>query len=229
MLYFLLGSIWGSFGHVLASRRLSHKNFWWGRSTCTSCQHPLKFYHLLPIVSFLALKGRCGYCRKKIPMSVFHVEVLTGVLAMLCRIFFSPNVALLYFFWLWLALLLSLQDYWSQTIDAPLLIVGHLFLYLVNWQTASVPWQLSTLYLAMIMLSIMALFPQKIGSGDLLLLLLWSPMLHMKHFLWLILLGSLLALPFALHGKKISFVPFLSSSLCLILLSPALYDWWLFL
>src|SRR5688500_7441747 len=46
-----------------------------GRSMCSPCRHELAWFDLLPLVSWLALKGRCRYCGKPIEDSPW-VEVL---------------------------------------------------------------------------------------------------------------------------------------------------------
>lgn len=49
-----------------------------GRSVCTSCGHQLAWYDLIPIVSWLMLKGRCRYCRQPISRQYPLVELMTA-------------------------------------------------------------------------------------------------------------------------------------------------------
>lgn len=49
-----------------------------GRSICPSCQHSLAWYDLLPVVSWLALKGKCRYCHKLISWQYPLVELATA-------------------------------------------------------------------------------------------------------------------------------------------------------
>jgi prepilin signal peptidase PulO-like enzyme (type II secretory pathway) len=51
-----------------------------GRSMCPNCRHPLAWYDLLPLASWLALSGRCRHCRKPISVQYPLVELATGVL-----------------------------------------------------------------------------------------------------------------------------------------------------
>ncbi len=51
------------------------------RSICQSCQKELPWYDLIPIVSFLILRGRCRFCKKPIPIFHLVVEVMAGLLA----------------------------------------------------------------------------------------------------------------------------------------------------
>ncbi|MCR4305704.1 MAG: prepilin peptidase [Candidatus Daviesbacteria bacterium] len=76
---FVIGSILGSFVKALADRSLGKKTFG-GRSYCPSCKTGLRWYDLLPIVSYLILQGRCRYCRKKIGVEYLVVELGMGIL-----------------------------------------------------------------------------------------------------------------------------------------------------
>lgn len=51
-----------------------------GRSYCPKCKHKLSIWDLIPLISFLALQGKCRYCKKKISFQYFLVEIVTGLL-----------------------------------------------------------------------------------------------------------------------------------------------------
>jgi prepilin signal peptidase PulO-like enzyme (type II secretory pathway) len=51
-----------------------------GRSTCIHCLRELAWFENIPLVSFVALGGRCRTCRKRIPGHYFFVELITAVL-----------------------------------------------------------------------------------------------------------------------------------------------------
>lgn len=59
--------------------RLPRKETVRGRSCCENCRTPLLWVDLIPLFSFLFLKGRCRYCDEKIPLRLPLVELLTGV------------------------------------------------------------------------------------------------------------------------------------------------------
>lgn len=75
---FLIGISVGSFLNVLIDR-LPNEQKISGRSICDYCYHQLAWYDLIPIASFIFLKGRCRYCRKKLSIQYPSVEFLTGV------------------------------------------------------------------------------------------------------------------------------------------------------
>lgn len=51
-----------------------------GRSMCPSCKHQLAARDLVPVLSWVSLRGRCRYCHKPISVQYLLVELLTGVL-----------------------------------------------------------------------------------------------------------------------------------------------------
>lgn len=57
------------------------------RSRCLSCGHALKWYDLLPIVSWLMLSGRCRYCRQSIGWAELLLELSLGLLFVLSFVF----------------------------------------------------------------------------------------------------------------------------------------------
>lgn len=73
----------GSFAGAVVWRLHNKRDFVRERSECESCHHELAWYDLVPILSWLALKGRCRYC--KAPLSLQHplVESLTAGLFVL--------------------------------------------------------------------------------------------------------------------------------------------------
>ena len=54
-----------------------------GRSFCPSCGHQLAWYDLVPLVSYLLLRGRCRYCGQRISLQYPFVELATGLLFVL--------------------------------------------------------------------------------------------------------------------------------------------------
>ncbi len=76
---FLLGAIIGSFLNVLALRYNTGRTIY-GRSACSSCSHELSWFELFPLFSFLVLKGHCRFCKSKLSIQYFIVEVLTGII-----------------------------------------------------------------------------------------------------------------------------------------------------
>jgi prepilin signal peptidase PulO-like enzyme (type II secretory pathway) len=75
---FIFGSAFGSFLCVLIDRLSTGRSFISGRSYCEHCKRTLAPIDLIPVFSYLFLRGKCRNCRKKIPFRLFFVELLTG-------------------------------------------------------------------------------------------------------------------------------------------------------
>ena len=76
---FVLGSIAASFANVCIHRLPLRQSIVHPASRCTSCQHPLRPWHNLPLVSFIALRGRCAFCQARIAWRYPLVESLGGL------------------------------------------------------------------------------------------------------------------------------------------------------
>ena len=57
---------------------------WQPGSHCPQCGHPLPARHLVPVLSWLLLRGRCAFCQHPIARRYLWVELATGVLWLLC-------------------------------------------------------------------------------------------------------------------------------------------------
>ncbi len=82
IIFFIFGLIIGSFLNVVIFRYNTHRSFG-GRSGCLTCQKKLSWYELVPVFSFLFLKGRCKGCQTRISIQYPIVEFITGVVFML--------------------------------------------------------------------------------------------------------------------------------------------------
>ncbi len=79
VIIFLLGVVFGSFIAAWVSRAHREMSVWFGRSECVSCSSLLQARDLIPIVSFLMLKGKCRNCSNKISSHYFLTELFFGV------------------------------------------------------------------------------------------------------------------------------------------------------
>lgn len=77
--FFALGLMVGSFLNVLADRLPNGDNVLWGRSRCDWCKKTLRWFELFPLISFLAQKGRCARCHKRISFQYPLVELAAGL------------------------------------------------------------------------------------------------------------------------------------------------------
>lgn len=76
----LYGVIIGSFLNVCIYRVPKHESIVVVRSHCMSCGNQIKWYDLVPLVSFLVLRGKCRYCKAKLSWQYPAVEAMNGIL-----------------------------------------------------------------------------------------------------------------------------------------------------
>lgn len=80
LLFFLFGIAIGSFLNVVADRLPGGQSIISPPSHCPSCERKIPRRDLIPLISYLELRGRCRYCGASIPVRVFIVELGTGLL-----------------------------------------------------------------------------------------------------------------------------------------------------
>lgn len=94
MLTILVGAIGLFVGSFLANvvyRLKKKEQFVNGRSKCPHCGHELSAMDLVPVFSWVALRGKCRYCKAKISGEYAQVEFLTGILFALSYFALSPS------------------------------------------------------------------------------------------------------------------------------------------
>ncbi|MGH7204161.1 MAG: prepilin peptidase [Candidatus Levyibacteriota bacterium] len=78
VLIFIFGTAIGSFLGVVVDRLVNNESILKGRSHCDHCRHNLHPLDLVPLVSFLLLKGKCRYCHIKLSWNYPLIEIVTG-------------------------------------------------------------------------------------------------------------------------------------------------------
>jgi len=117
----LLGLCFGSFVNAAVWRIKNNKDFVNGRSECTHCHKQLKWQDLVPVFSWLFLKGKCRYCKKPISLQYPLVELAVA------SIFIISYCA-------WPSLLISVAD-WSifSLWLVSIVLLAILFVYDLRW------------------------------------------------------------------------------------------------
>ncbi len=77
---FIFGSVFGSFLNCMSDRIIRHEKWWVGRSKCDECGHFLTILDLVPIFSYVFLKGECRYCHTKLSSTYVWSEGILGFL-----------------------------------------------------------------------------------------------------------------------------------------------------
>ncbi len=114
----ILGAIWGSFVAALCSRWPKGESVTNGRSRCDHCDQQIASYDLIPVASYLLLKGRCRYCRQNIGTMPFATELAAAFIGLVPALLLPESQAFATAIFGWLLL--------------PLIILDHQHLWLPN-------------------------------------------------------------------------------------------------
>jgi leader peptidase (prepilin peptidase)/N-methyltransferase len=237
-LVFLFGLVVGSFLNVCILRIPKRESIITGPSHCTRCGRRLNWYELIPLFSFLALRGRCAGCKTRISpqyplveatnallwLLIFHLLDLTAAAALACLLASA-------------LLVLSVID--ARTREIPpgltlfifLLGVAATLLDLQNWLSHLIG-------LFAVSLPLLAVFlltgGRGVGGGDIKLMAACGLLLGWKLVLLGFFFGCIAAtvLHLALMaakkaGRTLSFGPYLSAGVLFALLwGDALLNWY---
>ncbi len=80
---FIFGIVFGSFLNVVIYRIPKDESILFPSSHCQNCQKSLKFYHNIPILSWLFLGGKCSYCKTPISIQYPLIELVSGIITFL--------------------------------------------------------------------------------------------------------------------------------------------------
>lgn len=123
-LSFIFGLCVGSFLNVCVYRLPKDLSLIKPDSFCPRCQAPIRWYHNIPLFSYLFLKGKCAYCADKISLEYPAIELVTGILT---TVFFNKwNHNPL---WLASALLASYILIVVSVIDFKTMLISDIFSY----------------------------------------------------------------------------------------------------
>jgi len=100
VVFFVFGSIVGSFLNVCIYRMPLGLSVVTPPSHCPHCKYSIPWFLNVPLVTWLWLRGRCAKCAAPISPRYFLVELLTGLLFLACWLFYGPSA--------WLALVCCL-------------------------------------------------------------------------------------------------------------------------
>ncbi len=95
IMFFVLGTVMGSFYHVIATRLSKGLSIVKPASHCENCNSTLKWYELIPIISYIIQGGKCRHCKAKLSVSYLLMEICTGILFSVCYHVFGFSLELL--------------------------------------------------------------------------------------------------------------------------------------
>lgn len=242
---FLLGITIGSFINVCIVRLPENKNIITEPSHCMNCNYRLQWYDLVPLVSWLVLKGKCRKCGKPISKQYPIIEAVNGIAWVLIVIIRGFRYDLVYdmttvcYFALFSALLvLSVIDF--RTYEIPLgcnifiLAVGliHLIMDYSNWLQYVIGLTAVSLFLYIIYVVSKG---RGIGGGDVKLMAACGLLLGWKYNIIAFIVGCVLGSVIHIARMKISkkdhvlaMGPYLSMGVMIaVLWGDKIIDWYL--
>lgn len=104
-LVFITGLCIGSFLNVVILRTLSEESIVFPASKCPKCETPLKWWHNIPVLSYILLRGKCAFCKEPISIQYPIIELITGIIYTILFMKFGVSFDTL-FAWIFAALLI---------------------------------------------------------------------------------------------------------------------------
>lgn len=240
IMIFILGLIFGSFYNVVGYRLPNNMSIVFPQSHCPNCNHKLKFYELIPVLSYIFLLGRCKVCKKRISFSYPFFEIVTGILFLISYVQFG--LSLKFFIsitFISILIIISISDIRYYIIPDEVLIIGSILL-IIEFITNSYINNLGFINGVLIKIlnglgsfAILYLFKvfgdtvfqkESLGGGDIKLLFIIGLVLGFDMSIVAIFIASFIALPLSIisliknDNNILPFGPYLSIAATIILL-----------
>lgn len=221
IIIFLYGIVIGSFLNVCIYRIPKQENIVKIRSHCMNCGYQLRWYDLVPLFSYLCLRGRCRSCKQKISVQYPLIELLNGALYCIVFAVYGISVeALLYALLASALITLSVIDF--RTYEIPVGInIFILALGLIriatdftHWSDYAVGFLLVSGFLYLVHLVTRG---RGIGGGDIKLMAVSGLLLGWKQILLAFVMGCIIGsvihiarMKISGQGHMLAFGPYLS-------------------
>ncbi len=226
VIVFIFGAMIGSFLNVVIYRIPKNESIVFPSSKCQSCQTSLKWYHNIPVFSWVFLGGKCAFCKEKISAQYPIVEFLTGIIFValyfkLGLVWYLPFVAASF------AALLALVmiDFKYMAVPDNVNFAALIFAliqpeFLNGLMYAAIA--AGGLYLIGLLSSLIAR-KQAMGGADVIVAGTMGALLGFPNFFVAIFLSAILAMIPALiwRDKGVPFVPFLALATFIVYLYDA--------
>jgi len=228
----LFGLLFGSFLNVLIFRIPKEESVVFPSSHCPKCNNDLKFYHNIPVFSWLFLGGKCAFCKDKISIQYPIVELITALIFAVSYIrvgdlFHSVIVGLVFA----LLLGLSIIDFRykevpdSLNLAALTLAIFSSSLILTNFVNALLfagGFALLRFYVSF------AIKKEALGEADIMIAATIGAMVGIKMGLFTIFLSAIIALPVFIIIKEkdyeVPFIPFLALALFIVYIFQSYFE-----
>lgn len=120
----IIGLCLGSFFNVVILRTLSNESIVFPPSKCPKCGNKLLFWHNIPVLSYILLRGKCYFCKEKISIQYPIVELLTMLLFGVTFVKFGISVTTIFaLFWISCLIIMTGTDIKEKLVDCNLAII----------------------------------------------------------------------------------------------------------
>lgn len=206
--FFILGCIIGSFFWLCQERLPLKMSVIKGRSFCFGCLHPLQWNDLIPIISFVALKGKCRYCQRKLSLVYPLFEIMSGTLLVL-MIYFEPAIlkAILLYLLIMDFIILSVIDIHWQIIPNEMIVLEMALSVLISFYIKIPVYEriLGMCVVSLPMFFMNCLISNSFGGGDIKLMIVSGFLLGYKKiilaFMIAVITGGIYAFYLLLHKQ----------------------------
>ncbi|MBQ9071552.1 MAG: prepilin peptidase [Bacilli bacterium] len=234
LLFFIVGTIFGSFYNVVGYRLPKGESLLYPSSHCTKCNHKLGPLELIPILSYLFLGGKCKKCKDKISCFYPLFEFFSGLLFALSFIVYGFSLdCLLSIVFISMLLIIIISDYQTMIIPDSILIVFSAMIIIIKFFMSGIEFVGISLlhslgsFIFMLLLKLFGDFlfkKESMGGGDIKLLAVFGLMFGFPMSIVSVFIAAIIGLPVSLIMLKkqttheIPFGPFLAISAILIVL-----------
>lgn len=234
ILFFIFGTIMGSFYNVVGYRLPRGESIAFPPSHCTKCNHRLSALELIPIFSFLFQKGKCKNCKAKISWFYTIFEFITGLMFAISYLVFGLSMDLVIAItFISMLLIVIISDYQTMIIPDELLIFTGILLIIEIFIKSGLNITLNSLLNGIIMFAIMFIIKligdfmfkkESMGGGDIKLMFIYGLVLGWPTSCVSICLASFIGLPISLvllkknNNHEIPFGPFLAIAAIILML-----------
>lgn len=232
VLLFVLGLVMGSFFMVVGSRVPKNESIIKPRSHCDSCGHILKWYELIPVLSYVLQFGKCSNCHTKLSVMYPLIELFNGFLYSLSYALYGFSYEMIAFITISsILILVFVSDFkYMIILDEPL-IIGSLLILLLKLYYFGFDTFTRSIYSGLIMFIFMLVVKitgdkvfkrESLGGGDVKLVTFFGFVFGVRLSFVSVVIGSFLAFPYAMFislskkDREVPFGPFLILALLIV-------------
>lgn len=232
-IFFAFGAVFGSFLNVCIHRFPREESIVHPGSHCPQCSAPIAWHDNIPVLSYLALKGKCRKCKARISRRYVMVEVLSGIIWMAAgSVYGITGLAFVSIFFFMILLGVSMTDvetgYIPDKFTLPSIAVGLIASTVVPEIHNQTEW-LNGLFQGLLgvivgggillgtgLLGNLIFKKESMGGGDIKLLAMMGAFLGASKIILVFLFAPVIAMPMALyvryvrHQETIPYGPFLA-------------------